>query len=160
MKRRAFRAEVEIDASPERVWEVLVDLERYPEWNPFTIAVRSSLVEGEPVDLTVRMSRLGITIEQREHIREVRPARRLRWGMKLGAPWLISGERDQRLEPLEPGRTRYVTEDVIAGVLSPLVFLLFAGSLEEGFREMARALAAEAERRSPARSTGASAPGD
>lgn len=147
MLRRAYVADVEIDAPPERVWEVIVDLPRYPEWNPFTIDVRSSLREGDPVDLTVRMSRLGRTLVQREHVREVTPHRRLRWGMELGSRWLLSGERDQRLEPLPNGRTRYVTEDVIAGALAPLVFALFGPSLQEGFTAMASALALEAERR-------------
>ena len=27
--------EIAIDATPEEVWDVLVDFERYEEWNPF-----------------------------------------------------------------------------------------------------------------------------
>src|SRR5690606_40113924 len=141
-------ASVEIDAEPAIVWEVLVDLDRYPAWNPFTTAVRSTLREGDAVDLSVRMSRLGLTVQQREHLREVREGERLRWGMKLGARWLLSGERDQRIEPLGAGRSRYTTEDTIAGALAPLVFLIFGPSLEEGFAAMTRALKIEADRKS------------
>jgi hypothetical protein len=177
MPRRVYAASVEIDAPPALVWEVLTDLDRYPEWNPFTIslvaalrdgiptpangsrrrptvtslrsviAVRSTLRESDAVDLTVRMARLGRTLEQREHVREVREGERIRWGMKVGAPWLLSGERDQRIEPLAGERSRYTTEDAIAGALAPLVWAIFGPSLEDGFTSMARALKAEAERR-------------
>ena len=32
---RELRAEIEIAAPPERVWQVLRDFDAYPEWNPF-----------------------------------------------------------------------------------------------------------------------------
>lgn len=147
MLSRTFVAEVEIAAPPERVWDVLVDLPRYPEWNPFTVAVRSTLRPGYPVELTVRMSRFGRTLVQREEIREVTPPHRLRWGMTLGLRALLRAERIQTLEALPGGRTRYRTEDTIAGALGPAVFALFGSSLDEGFAAMARALAVEVERR-------------
>ena len=49
------RAEIEIDAPPERVFDILVDLEAYPDWNPFTPRVESSLEIGAPVHLHVRL---------------------------------------------------------------------------------------------------------
>ncbi len=147
MLHRIYAASIDIDAPPALVWEVLVDLDRYPAWNPFTTAVRSTLREGDIVDLTVRMSRLGRTVQQREHVREVREGERIRWGMKLGARWLLSGERDQWIERLGEGRTRYSSQDVIAGALAPLVWLIFGPSLSDGFAAMTRALKAEAEAR-------------
>ena len=32
---RELRTEIEIAATPDRVWEVLSDLTAYPDWNPF-----------------------------------------------------------------------------------------------------------------------------
>lgn len=147
MLRRVYASAIEIDAPPTLVWSVLTELDRYPAWNPFTIAVLSTLREGDAVDMSVRMSRLGLTVRQREHVREVREGGRLRWGMKLGARWLLSGERDQRIQGLGAGRSRYTTEDVIAGALAPLVWLIFGPSLDDGFAAMTGALKREAERR-------------
>lgn len=147
MPRRVFAASVEIDAPPEVVWDVLTDLDRYPEWNPFTVEVRSTFRVGDPIDMRVCMSRLGIHVRQRESIREVQQRERIRYGMTTVARWLLHAERDQRITPLPGGRTRYVTEDTIGGALAPLVFAIFGASLEDGFASMARGLAEEAERR-------------
>jgi hypothetical protein len=39
--------EIEIKATPEEVWSVLMDKEGYTEWNPVLIPVEGNLVEGE-----------------------------------------------------------------------------------------------------------------
>ena len=46
-----------IDASPERVWEVLTDFGAYPEWNPFIVRADGTPAEGSR--LTVRMPPVG-----------------------------------------------------------------------------------------------------
>ena len=40
-------AEVDIAAPIEQVWDILVDLEQYQAWNPFTYRVESSLNVGD-----------------------------------------------------------------------------------------------------------------
>jgi hypothetical protein len=142
---RIYSASIEIEAPAPVVWSVLTDFARYPEWNPFTIEVRTHLCVGDPVDMRVRMMRLGVTIDQREHVREVVEGERIRWGMRAGR--IVRGERTQKVEALAEGRARYVTEDEISGVCTPLVHAIFGGSLELGFTSMAKALARECERR-------------
>ncbi|MGA9101163.1 SRPBCC family protein, partial [Aeromicrobium sp.] len=44
---------VEIAAPASFVWDVLVDYASYPEWNPYTIAVDTTLEIGERIDLTL-----------------------------------------------------------------------------------------------------------
>lgn len=34
---RQLESEVDVQASPERVWEVLTDFTAYPAWNPFIV---------------------------------------------------------------------------------------------------------------------------
>ena len=142
-----YRAEIEIDAPPDRVWAVLHDLPRYAEWNPFTLKVESSLALGAPVDMRVHMPVRGLTISQREYVRACDPPRsgsvgRLDWGTRMLGGWLVRAERTQRVEALPGGRTRYVTEDVIEGPFAPLVRRLFGRDLQQGFEAMASALEA------------------
>jgi uncharacterized protein YndB with AHSA1/START domain len=139
-----YTAERFVDAPPERVWQVLVDLERYREWNPFTPRVRGPLVVGEPVHLTARMWPWmgGLDIPMDETLRAIDPPRRLVWGERiLGG--LVVAERVQTLEPEGKG-TRYRTVDTIGGPLAGLNHLLFGRSLHDGFDAMAGALAERA----------------
>ena len=48
---------IDIDARPERVWEVLTDFGAYPEWNPFIVRADGTPAEGSR--LTVRMQPVG-----------------------------------------------------------------------------------------------------
>src|SRR4029450_13975460 len=54
---RTISATIDIDAPPERVWEVLVDFSAYPEWNPFMREVRGRAEAG--ARLGVRLGGAG-----------------------------------------------------------------------------------------------------
>ena len=41
-----LRTSVDIDASPERVWDVLTDVRAYPQWNRFITGAEGSFVVG------------------------------------------------------------------------------------------------------------------
>ena len=132
----SYRGQADIDAPIEDVWAVLVDVDRYPEWNSFTTRVRSSLEPGQPIWMRVDLG--WITLWFRERVREVEAPRRLVWGLRV--PGLLAAERIQTLEPTESG-CRYETVDTIEGTLAPLVHGLFGRGLERGFRRVAEDLA-------------------
>ncbi|MEN0068254.1 MAG: SRPBCC domain-containing protein [Myxococcota bacterium] len=135
---REYRATAFVPASPKATWAVLVDLERYAEWNPFTIQVDSTLEPGTPVVMRVNLS--WITLTQTEQVRQVVPYERLVWGIPRLMPWLLRAERVQTITPSEGGCI-YTTVDTIGGLLLPLVHLMFGRPLDRGFRGVAVALA-------------------
>ena len=134
---------VEIDAPAERVWNILVDFERYGEWNPFTTRVDATLEIGAPVMLHVRLGPLQR--KQPERIETVEPPHLLTWGTTMGHPVLLSALREQRLEALSETRCRYRTTDATSGLLTPFVAALFGRLIRQGFNDMAAALKARAE---------------
>lgn len=129
---------LEIETPIERVWDVLMDTERYPEWNPFTTRVETTFEIGSPVDLYVKLG--PIRLRQPERIEVVDPPRLLVWSTKVGHPFLVAARREQRLDDLGAGRCRYVTTDVFTGILTPLVVLLFGRLVRRGFNDMASGL--------------------
>src|SRR5262245_10831209 len=46
---------VDIEAPPARVWEVLVDLPAYREWNPFIIEASGTVAAGERLALRMTL---------------------------------------------------------------------------------------------------------
>lgn len=150
MFRRLIGSEiVEIEAPIERVWEMLVDVDRYGDWNPFTTRVETNFEVGSPVDLYVTMGPLKL--KQPERIEAVERPHLLVWSTKIGARFLLSARREQRLRPLAESRCSYLTTDVFTGLLTPLVMLLFGRLVRRGFNDMAWALKrhAEGDSRSP-----------
>ena len=69
MPRRVYVAEVEIDAPASSGWAVLAGVATYQAWNPFTPECVTSLEVGQPVDMRVRMAKLGFSVQQRETVR-------------------------------------------------------------------------------------------
>lgn len=134
----------EIDAPAARVWEILRDIERYPEWNPFTVHIDSTLRVGDAVRMQVCL-RSKRPVLQVEWVTEHDPGRCLAWSMRESTRWLLGAERRQTLEPLAGERCRYVTRDEVCGLLSPLVRWLYGPAMQRGFRGVAEALKQRAE---------------
>ncbi len=44
---KIIRTEIDIDASPARVWSIITDAARYAEWNPVHVRLEGSYAEGE-----------------------------------------------------------------------------------------------------------------
>jgi hypothetical protein len=142
---KQLSAQVEIDATPERVWQVLTDLGAYAEWNPFIVSSAGTPAEGER--LTNRMQPVGgRAVTLRPVVIEASPERRLRWRGRMLAPGVMDAEHTFTIEPLGERRVRLTQHERFSGALVPLV----AGTLDRGtlpaFELMNAALKARAER--------------
>jgi hypothetical protein len=133
-----------IAASAEQVWQVLVDLDAYERWNPFTPRVRSRLGVGDPVHLDVVLGPRRRT-RSVNHVEVVEPPHRIVWSSILGHRWLLRTRREQRIEPLGDGHCRYTTTETFAGPLAPLVGLVSRRAVERGFAAVADGLRRRAE---------------
>jgi hypothetical protein len=145
---RRLHTEIEIQASPERVWQVLTDFAAYPYWNPFIIQAVGRPVPGTRLELQMRLpGRRPTTF--RPKVLEAAPAHRLRWLGNLLVPGLFDGEHTFTIEPGGPGRVRLTQQEEFRGLLARLMLAFIARPTQEGFHQMNQALKARAER--PAR---------
>ena len=134
---------LDIDAPPAVVWQVLTDLPRYGEWNPFVIECRSTLVPGEPIDLRVRLR--AKPQDQREWMVEMEAGKGFAYRMKPFPLGALASRRSHHLEALADGRTRYRSHMQLSGWLMPLVRTLLGANLQRGFSEMSEAVRSRAE---------------
>ena len=136
---------VEIDAPASFVWDVLVDIPSYPEWNPYTIAAETTLEIGERIDLTLPSpDGSDGTILNREFIRVVDPPHHFRYDTGAEYPGLL-GMRDQYVTELGPDRCSYHTTDRLSGELADLVMETNGDWIKAGFDAVAHALKVRAE---------------
>jgi hypothetical protein len=132
------RVESIIPAPRRAVWDVLVDFERYPAWNPFTVGVTTTGNIGDPVQLDVQLG--GRRMKMRERMRVYEPMRRVGWGLHLLGGVLLDCTRVQELEDAGEGSTRYLCYESFRGLSVPLFYGFFRGAMQEGFEANAQAL--------------------
>ena len=116
---KRLRTDVDIDATPERVWEVLTDLAAYPAWNPFIVRAEGVVEAGRRLTLTMQPVG-GRAMTLRPRLVEVDVPRRLRWRGTVGVPGLMDAEHTFTLQARDSG-TRLVHQEDFRGVLVPLL---------------------------------------
>jgi hypothetical protein len=135
---RELRTQIEIDAPPERVWQVLTDFGAYPNWNPFIRSIEGELRVGARLKVRIEPpGARGMTF--RPTVRAVEPTRELRWLGRLFLPRLVDGEHRLALEPLEGGRSTLIQSERFRGLLVGLLTGTLTAT-ERGFEQMNEAL--------------------
>jgi hypothetical protein len=136
--------ETVIQATPERVWEVLTDFAAYPAWNPFIPHLAGRLTVGTRLEVQLQPPG-GRAMRLQPTVLAATPVQEFRWLGHLGVPGLFDGEHGFRIEPLGPDRVRFIQEERFRGLLAPLVLRFVEASTRHGFEAMNRALKARAE---------------
>lgn len=136
--------ELEINASLDTVWDVITDVGRYKEWNPFTVDCKSTLKPGDPIVMKVVL--FGKPQPQTETIFTHVPKQSMSYGLDGGALKAIVSNRIHTVEALGPNRTQYRSHFELSGWLMPLVRALMKSKLELGFRGMTDGIKMQSEK--------------
>jgi hypothetical protein len=140
---KSLHAAVEIDAPAERVWQVVSDLARYCDWNPFIVRSAGEPRVGERLDITIAAPRMK-PVSFRPRVLDVERGRLIRWKGEFKLPGLFDGRHALIVDPLDGGRSRITTHEDVTGILLPFVSKVPAAS-QQGFDLMARAVKERAE---------------
>lgn len=146
--RKEIVAEVDIEAPPERVWQVLLDFPAYPEWNP---VITEAVLPGEARTAErLRLERRfpGRPPEQAQpELLRVLPARELSWIERIcPMAGLLDAEQRFVLEAEQDGAaTRLLQRRKISGILMPVFWIRRHQAWRAGMGSMNRALKARCE---------------
>jgi hypothetical protein len=141
---KEIHTEIEIAATPERVWQMLTDFAAYPEWNPFIVRIAGEARTGALLEAELRPpGTRGWTFRPR--ILAATPPRELRWIGRTGFRGIFDGEHTFLIEPLEGGGVRFVQRERFTGLLVPLLAHMLDDKTRRGFEEMNRWLKKRAE---------------
>ncbi|MCP4432139.1 MAG: SRPBCC domain-containing protein [Gammaproteobacteria bacterium] len=98
----SIRTAIEIDAPRDEVYQVLANIEGYPEWNPYHRKVEGEFKEG--AGLTVYVTRPdGVEVEVPPHMMRIIENEEITWGG--GIKGIFYGEHRFLLESTETGTT-------------------------------------------------------
>lgn len=149
------QTEIVIQAPIARVWSVITDIHRYPEWNPFVVKIdctESQPRVGTGFTLNVQFKDAKSVVKTWEQITRMEPPA-ARDGAEhalleyeflgpLHSLYLVRGRRQQWLESLPDGSTRYRTYERLHGLLA---WAAPIAKVQDGFERHAAALKQRAE---------------
>ncbi|MCW6009692.1 SRPBCC domain-containing protein [Micromonospora sp. CPCC 205371] len=141
---KEVRTEIEIGASPKKVWAVFTDFRSYPSWNPFIRKAEGTLAPGERIAITLRLGRRMVNL--RPTLTVVDEPREVRWLARQFLPRLFDVERRFVLEPLGQSRCRFIQSETGSGVFAPLLMPLLRRQILDGYRRLDMALKERVER--------------
>ncbi|MBO2447085.1 SRPBCC domain-containing protein [Actinomadura barringtoniae] len=143
-----LNASIEIQATPEEVWQVLTDFTTYPHWNPFLTSARVTSPGGR-LD---KGARLHIVMHDasgdstfKPQVLTYAPGKELRWLGKIGPGWIGDGEHRFTIEQIRPGRVRLTQSERFTGVAVPFAHGMLKSNTLPQFGAMNRALAQRVE---------------
>jgi len=134
---------IDIDASPEVVWQVLTDLEHWSEWNPFITSSVGKPEVGEK--LVNRMEPPGgRAITFKPHVTVVEEGTTFEWLGKLGVSGVFDGRHRFDVEANATG-TKLTQSESVDGILVRLMRKSLDTQTKSGFEAMNIALKDRAE---------------
>lgn len=141
---RNIKTDIVINASTEKVWNILMDHESYPDWNPFIKKVSGDPNKGKKLSITVQSegnSPMSFTplvlVNERQ--------KEFRWVGKLLVTGVFDGEHYFTLEQIGPNQTKFTQGENFTGILSGIFMKMIKEDTEGGFRAMNKALKFKAE---------------
>lgn len=133
---------IDIDATPAKVWETLIDFPSHEQWNPFFARIEGEPRVGQSITITARKPDGSGGMSFTPTILDAEPAKLLRWRGKLFIKGLFDGEHTFQLVDLGNGQTRLNHGEKFSGILIPVMGKVLFDT-EKGFMAFNQALAEE-----------------
>ncbi|MEM7134153.1 MAG: SRPBCC domain-containing protein [Chloroflexota bacterium] len=132
----AVHTEIEIDASPQKVWQVLTDFEKIGEWSPALRGLRGELKDGAKVECDYFWSG---KVNKLTHTLIVEDGVMFGWSDPV-IP-LTKDYHVYKVSPIGDGqRTLFAQTDRITGLLSPIIAKSFTAQMLETYTEFNQCL--------------------
>lgn len=132
-----------IEASPDQIWTVLGDFEKYPNWNPFIPFISGSKSVGQTLEVRIQPPG-GSGMTFRPKLLQFDPGKEFRWKGQLLFPGIFDGEHYFILEKKAENQTLLTHGELFSGLLVGLLGGMLAKT-EAGFLLMNEALKAKCE---------------
>lgn len=143
--KKELLTEIEINASPAKVWRVLTDFAQFPDWNPFVRKISGKPLAGEKLEIFIQPAG-GRGMTFKPTVLKAEKEKELRWLGRLFVAGLFDGEHFFIIEPINESKVKFIHGENFSGLLVGL----FGKSLDtdtlRGFREMNEALKKRAEK--------------
>ena len=139
--KKEIKTEIIITATPSKVWDILLNFEAYPSWNPFIQTIKGNPEVNNTIQVTIAPPE-GSNMTFKPIILENETNRKLVWEGKLFIRGFFDGKHRFDLFENEEGTTSFVHSEEFSGLL---VGLFNLEKTKQGFVLMNESLKNRAE---------------
>ena len=139
-----IRTGTDINASPEKVWNILTDLGRYTEWNPMITGASGRAEAGARIRLRFNPPGSKKNVF-RPLVLVAEKSREFRWQGRPRVPFLFDSEHYFVIEQAGDNKTSLTHNMVFFGLIIPLMKNFIRKKTSDAFGLMNRALKERAE---------------
>ncbi|GAL83822.1 polyketide cyclase [Sporocytophaga myxococcoides] len=139
---KEITTEIIIRSTPDKVWSILTDFEKYPTWNPFITSLTGKIETGKKIKVNI-VPPGGPAMTFKPTILKNVPRKELAWLGSVFVKGLFDGEHRFELTDNEDGTVRFVQRERFEGVF---VWMFNPQKTKDGFELMNRKLKALAEK--------------
>ena len=140
---KSLQTEIIINASAEKVWSILTDFDKFPQWNPFIVKI-----EGQPVV----DARLRVELKNGDGVSVFKPKvlvveknEVFEWLGSLPVPGIFNGQHYFKIETLGANQVKFVHGENFSGLFAGLIMKQIGEQTRQGFIGMNKALKERAE---------------
>jgi hypothetical protein len=138
-------SEIEINASPDKIWSILTDFDVFSEWNPFIKSIEGNIEVGEKFKVFLQLpDTKGMKFQPK--CMKVDQNKELQWIGHMIIPGLFDGEHSFIIESVEDKKVRFIQKELFTGILTPLIMNSIGEKTRYSFEAMNQALKERAER--------------
>lgn len=137
-----LQTEIIINATPEKVWSILMDFAKYPEWNPFVKEITGSQQVGGQLKVTLNNGKGTSVFTPTVVCNET--TRVFEWlgSIPLG---LFKGQHRFAIEKINDTQVKFIHSEQFSGLLAGLIMSQIGETTRNGFIAMNKALKERAE---------------
>ena len=140
-----IQTEILINTDITKVWDVLMNFDNYPKWNPFITSISGEPKLGSRLTVSIKPpGGKGMTFKP--NILTLEANKEFRWKGKLGINGIFDGEHYFILESVDKDITKFIHGEKFSGLLVPLVGKML-DKTQKGFQLMNESIKNECERK-------------
>jgi hypothetical protein len=140
-----IQTEILINTDITKVWDVLMNFDNYPKWNPFITSIIGEPKLGSRLTVSIKPpGGKGMTFKP--NILSLESNKEFKWKGKLGINGIFDGEHYFILESLDKEITKFIQGEKFSGLLVPFVGKML-DKTQKGFQLMNESIKNECERK-------------
>lgn len=129
---KKIESQIIIKTAPEKIWNLLIDFENYPQWNSFITHISGTIKTGNQLTVTIEPEK-GKKMVFKPTLLSMVENRELSWLGKLGFKGIFDGKHQFKIIDNGNGTTTFIQSEYFSGLLVPFINL---DATSVGFQRM------------------------